>query len=213
MEILDQNGDLKQDAADVLYELGNVGVGTAVVAIGNIRKLQIQISTPNVLLVEDDIFSQIAYDSEQVIAAVGTRLNQTMEGRLLFLFSREFVRNTVYHMTGEQYPDEELLKNEDSLSALHEIVNYMTAGYAQMIGSYLGIPVYINTAEIGIEKARVVVEEFLGRSDAAGKKVACVNTRFTIADEEGRETDETGHVLIFPEEESIEKFMEIMKNG
>lgn len=56
MNIFKTNGELEQDAIDVLYELGNVGVGTAIMAIGNIRQMEIHIDTPNVITVKSDIF-------------------------------------------------------------------------------------------------------------------------------------------------------------
>lgn len=212
MKIYEANGELNREAIDVLYELGNVGVGTAVTAIGNIRQMEIHIDTPNVIAVKKDIFSEIGYDPEQIIVAVTTRMIETVEGSILFLLSKEFVQNTVSKMTGEEFSEEKLLESEDGLSALQELINYMTAGYAKVIGSYLETPVFVSASSVGLDKARKIVQDAIAGSAGRVEKVACVNTRFTIVDEKGRKTDESGRVLIIPDEKSIQKFMEIMED-
>lgn len=212
MNIFKKDGELKQDAIDVLYELGNVGAGTAIMTIGNIRQMEIHTEIPNVITVKSDIFSEIDYNPKQVVVGVTTKMSDTLDGSILFLLSKEFVHNMVYEMTEENYSDDELLKNEDSVSALQEMINYMTAGYAKVIGSYLGMPIYISSASIGMDKAQNIVENVVANSESRIKKIACVNTKFTIVDENGKKTDETGQVLIFPDVKSIEKFMEIMED-
>lgn len=204
------NGELEQDAYDVLYELGNMGVATAVMAIGNIRQMEIKINTPNVITIKKDIFAEIDYNPEQIVVGVATKLNDTLQGSILFLLSKEFVRNTVYEMTDEMFDDKELMENEDSVSAIQEMINYMTAGYAKVIGAYLDIPVYISSAAVGMNKAQNIIQEITTSTGTKVEKVACVNTHFTIVDESGNKTDEAGQVLIFPDEECIGKFVEVM---
>lgn len=210
MAVFNGDGELKQEAKEVLYEIGNMGVGTAIMPIGNIREMEFRISTPNVITLQEDIFSEIDYDPEQVVVGASTRLDDNFQGSILFLLSKEFVRNTVHIMTEESYDDTELMENEDSVSAIHEMINYMTAGYAKVIGAYLNTPIYISTARVGMEKAGKVIQDVMGASGKTVNKIACVNTQFTIVDEDGVKTDESGQVLIFPDEKCIEAFIEIM---
>ena len=57
------------------------------------------------------------------MVGVATKMSDTLDGSILFLLSKEFVHNTVYKMTEETFSDEELLANEDSVSALQEMIN------------------------------------------------------------------------------------------
>lgn len=209
-QVFDGTGKLKPEAFDVLYELGNVGVGTAVMAIGNIRGMEIRINTPNVIAIGKDIFSEIDYDPQQIVIGVATKVSDAFDGSILFLLSREFVHNTVYEMTEEDFSDEDLLKNEDSVSAIREMINYMTAGYAKVIGTYFELPVYISAPTVGISRAEDIVHKVMDSLDSKVDKIACVNTQFTMIDEGGDKTDEAGCVLIFPDEKSIERFIDIM---
>ena len=204
------NGEIDPDVKDVLYEIGNVGVGTAIIPIGNLRQMEFFINTPNVFSMDQDIFHKIDYDPEQVVVGVITRMNDAFEGGIIFLLSKEFVRNTVHIMTEESYSDEELMTNEDSVSAIHEMINYMTAGYAKVIGSYLNAPVFISTASIGMDKAKNIVQSVLEHAGKGAGQIACVNTKFTVVDNKGKKTDETGQALIIPDQKSIEEFLKIM---
>lgn len=209
--IYDVNGELQQDAIDVLHELGNMGVATAVMPIGNIREVKIKVAIPNIITIKDDIFSEIVYDPEQVVVGVTTRLNEALDGSVLFLLSREFIRNTIFEMTGIEFSDEELLKDEDSVSAIQEVVNYMTAGYVKVIGSYLKVPVYISAISIGMDKVSTLIHSITKQQSHGIEQIACVNTRFTVVDEKGKYANESGQVLIFPDEKCVEKFMDIMR--
>lgn len=211
MNIFDNSGELQKDAVDVLYELGNMGVATAVMTIGNIRGIEIHVDMPNVITVTNNIFSEINFEPEQVMIAVTTKLDNTLKGSILFLLSKKFIRNTLYQMTDVMYSDEEMLKDEESVSAIQEIINYMTAGYAKVIGAYLNEPIYISSAKIGMDKAKNILHDMIENEDRKTDKIACVNTMFSIVDEDGNKTDETGQVLIFPHEQSIKKFIDIME--
>lgn len=113
-------------------------------------------------------------------------------------------------MTEEHFEDKELLVNEDSVSAIREMINYMTAGYAKVIGTYFNLPVYISAPTVGLHKAKDIVNNVVNQLPHSVEKIACVNTNFTMIDENGNKTDEAGRVLIFPDEKSIERFIEIM---
>lgn len=215
MDVFDRNGRLSPCVADVLYELGNIGVGKAIIPIVNIRQVQIRIGTPSIFTVQKDIHSVLEHEPGQIAIGVTTKMDQSLDGILLFLLSRAFVRNTIYQMTGELYGKEDFPLGEDSLSALNEMINYMTAGYAKMIGAYLQLPIYISSPVVGQNRVNAIVDDLFhkpmeGIPKSALHQAACVNTRFTVVDKAENETGECGHVLIFPNEACIEKFMELM---
>ncbi len=211
MKVFNDKGEMNQEAVDVLYELGNVGVATAVMPIGNLREIKISVDTPDVITVENDVLSEIDYDPNQVVIGVATEMNNTLKGSILFFLSKEFIKNSIYEMTEMEFSDDELLTNEDCYSAIQEIVNYMTAGYAKVIGSYLKVPVYMSKISIGFDKISTIIHNTMKNSEHNIEKIACVNTRFTIIDEKGNNSNESGQVLIFPDNECIEKFIEIME--
>lgn len=212
MSVYDKNGELNQEAIDVLYELGNVGVATAVMPIGNMREIKISVDIPEVVTVEKDLLSEISYDPEQIVVSVATKMNDTLSGTILFLLSKDFIKNTIYEMTEMEFSDEELLTDADSFSALQEIINYMTAGYAKVMGAYLNIPVYISDITIGLDKVSSIVEGIVEKSQKKMEKLAYVNTRFARKDDAGNSSNEFGQVLMFPDQQCIEKFIEIMED-
>ena len=53
MKLFDQSGKLDADVQDILYELGNVGVGMASITIGRLLGVRIELVSPNVISVTD----------------------------------------------------------------------------------------------------------------------------------------------------------------
>ena len=49
MKLFDQSGKLDADVQDILYELGNVGVGMASITIGRLLGVRIELVSPNVI--------------------------------------------------------------------------------------------------------------------------------------------------------------------
>ena len=211
MNIFNKDGEITDSVADVLYELGNVGIGTATKEIGNLRKMQIKIGKPNIVAYSPDLLKIIECKPDEIVVGVSTKIGSSLGVSLLFLLGKEFVQNTVERMTGEMFTEEEILKNELSLSAVTEMMNYMSSGYAKVIGSYLNVPVFLSPFNIGIEKTETMIHDVLCETSENIQKIVCVNTQFTLMENDGHKTNETGKVLIFPDEKSIHKFADIMK--
>lgn len=167
---------------------------------------------PEVVKTSRDIFSQLQYQPDQIMVGVKTKIDTSSGGSILFLLSMDFVQNTVETMLGQPVEREKILEDEDCLSAVEEIINYMTAGYSKVIGAYLNAPIFISTASIGIEPVKNILEETLQELPKEKQQVAYVNTTFSAVDEDGNKTKENGQVLIFPENSSIEGLIRIMKD-
>ena len=91
MKIYDENGLIDSDVQEVLYELGNVGLGMASVAIGKLMGLRLNIGVPKVMtaeqLLEDDC------DTEERIGIL-LDFERDMGGSMIFLLKEEFIQKT-----------------------------------------------------------------------------------------------------------------------
>ena len=91
MKIYDENGLIDSDVQEVLYELGNVGLGMASVAIGKLMGLRLNIGVPKVMtaeqLLEDDC------DAEERIGIL-LYFERDMGGSMIFLLKEEFIQKT-----------------------------------------------------------------------------------------------------------------------
>lgn len=210
MRIFSTSGKLSEDARDVLYEIGNMGAGTATIRLGEVRQMRIVLDSPKVITMDEDVFSSIQILPNQIPLGVILKMQGRYSGSMLFMLSLEFIENTVYDMLCEHVEKDQLLINEDSFSAIEELVNVMSASYSKMIGSYLGESVYISPVMLGVEDAKELFAMALKESDRETDKIASVHMGFSVIDEHGEKTNESAQIIICPDEDLIKKFVEIM---
>lgn len=212
MRIFSSGGKISEDAQDVLYEMGNMGVGTATIQLGEVRQMKIMLDSPKVIAMDEDVFASMEIPNDQVPLGVILKMQGHYGGSMLFMLSTEFIENTVYDMLGERIERDQLLVNEDSFSAIEELVNMMSASYSKMIGSYLEQPIYISPVMLGMENAKELFAMALKESDRETDKIASVHMGFSLINENGEKTNESAQIIICPDENLIKKFVEIM-NG
>ena len=106
MELFGRDGKLDEDVQDVLYELGNVGVGMASVTIGRLLGVRIELASPNVIPVtevsDQTLLTHIGEDD----AGIWMHFAEPMRGLVLFILNRSFVYDVVDKMTGKPYEGE-----------------------------------------------------------------------------------------------------------
>ena len=84
MELFQRNGQLDEDVEDILYELGNVGVGMVSTTIGSMLGVRAEIGIPVITKADMHIVEQI--DKKQT-EKIGIYLNfaNTLNGAVLLL--------------------------------------------------------------------------------------------------------------------------------
>ena len=86
MELFQGNGQLDEDVEDILYELGNVGVGMVSTTIGSMLGVRAEIGIPVITKADMHIVEQI--DKKQT-EKIGIYLNfaNTLNGAVLLLMA------------------------------------------------------------------------------------------------------------------------------
>ena len=121
MKIYDENGLIDSDVQEVLYELGNVGLGMASVAIGKLMGLRLNIGVPKVMtaeqLLEDDC------DAEERIGIL-LDFERDMGGSMIFLLKEEFVDEVIEKTIQSEHMENEVLDEGERESVLQEFRLY-----------------------------------------------------------------------------------------
>ena len=94
MELFQGNGQLDEDVEDILYELGNVGVGMVSTTIGSMLGVRAEIGIPVITKADMHIVEQI--DKKQT-EKIGIYLNfaNTLNGAVLLLIDMHFIHQIV----------------------------------------------------------------------------------------------------------------------
>ncbi|KAI4448688.1 CheY-P phosphatase CheC [Eubacterium plexicaudatum ASF492] len=206
MGLFDQDGKLDTDVQDVLYELGNVGVGMASITMGRLLDVRIELVSPNVIPVtevsEQMLLSQIEPDD----IGIWMRFAAPMSGFVLFLLKRSFVRAVVEKMTGNRCEKEKLFGDEIAFSAVTEFANMLSAAYMKAIGNYTNIRIFLSPYMFVDKNERISLGAAPQTESVAADQAIWVETRFQLSDEGGK-TDDAGRAIMLPDGNTVQMLM------
>lgn len=205
------DGKLNADIADTLYELGNVGVGQASIALGKMLGVGVSISIPKVVPVYLDMMNIIGDDPEKVAMGILMSMEKTLGGVVLFIIEKDFIADVLYKLTGKVYEGEAMVEDEESLSAIQEVANIMAASYMKAIGTYTGIRLFLSPVMVGVDMIGALVSFPIAQLAIQCKKAISVDTCFGIMDKDGKSSQQAGRIIMLPDEESVGKLMEALR--
>lgn len=213
MEVFDQNGGLDSDVQDVLYELGNAGVGMATATIGKIMGVRVVLSTPTVVLVKEQSADILYNLMRQDNMGLWMKFQEPVKGSVLFILKQGFVYDVVEKMTGTYYGGNQLYEDEVAFSAVKEFANMLAAAYTKAIGKYTGIRIYMSPTTLVLNKERISLGDILQNQGTDWEKAIWVETSFQLLEKEG-EGDQTiglGKVVMLPDEVTVQMLIEALE--
>ncbi len=206
MEVFDQNGNLDSDVQEVLYELGNAGVGMASATIGKILGVRVALATPKVIPVGERTSQVLRELMQQDNVGIWMKFLEPMKGSVLFILKQSFVYDVVEKMTESRYEGNALYEEEIAFSAVKEFANMLAAAYTKAIGKYTGIRIFMSPSMLVLDKERVSLGEILQNQGTDTKKAIWVETSFRLLEKEGDETCGLGRVVMLPDAAAVQLF-------
>lgn len=209
MKLFNMDGSLEEDIEDILYELGNVGVGMVSTTIGQILGVRAEIGIPIVTKADMDILMHI---EKPEAAKIGIYLNfaSTLSGAVLLIMDMSFIHDIVEKLVNRKIDKEELLSDEESVSAISEFANIIVASYMNAMGSYTGIRIFVTPVSVKLGMADKLIDDALADLNMSCKKALCVDTALSTIDSEGSRLSDVGHFIMMPDELSVQKIVETM---
>lgn len=209
MKLFGQDGNLDEDVQDILYELGNVGVGMASVAIGRLLGVRVELTSPNVLPVAKMSDQMLLAHIGKEEAGIWMRFAAPMSGSVLFILKRSFVTDVVEKMTGTRCEGDQLYKNEILFSALTEFANMLSAAYMKAVGTYAKMRIYLSPYLFVSENEQIRLGDMGDTTGMAADQAIWVETKFLLLEEEGQ-TDDAGRVVMLPDDNTVEMLMQAL---
>ena len=195
MNIFNEEGLIDSDAQDILYELGNVGLGSASITIGRIMGLRLHIGVPKIAPMDEKLAEEMVNFNGKF--GVMMKFQKTLNGSMLISMKEEFVDIVIEKMA----EDKELICDaSERLSLLQEFANIICAAYLKAVGQYTDMRIYFKPA--GLEE--ITIDNIMIKYN----KAICIDTGFTVVYENGEFLDNVGRVIMFPDEESAGKLIE-----
>lgn len=205
MKIYDEEGFIDSDVQEILYELGNVGIGMASITISNMIGLRMHVGIPSVVPVRE-VLQEGTKDKTRK-AGILLDFQKTMEGSMLFLLEQDFV-NEVIEMTGNSGSmGMEELDEAEKLSVLEEFANITSAAYLKAVGQYTGMRLFVRPVWMKFDHANKLIGEVMDRVERKFSKAVYVDASYSIVYEDGSKKEDVGHVIMLPDEKAVEKLV------
>ncbi|MCI8717365.1 MAG: hypothetical protein HFH64_04300 [Lachnospiraceae bacterium] len=202
MKIYDEEGYIDSDVHEILYELGNVGIGMASVTVGNMIGLRMNVGVPSIVPAKEIMKKETMNKKRK--AGILMDFQRSMEGSMLFLLDEEFV-NEVIKITCESGSIKaEEMDEADKLSVLEEFANITSAAYLKAVGQYTGMRLFVKPVWMKFECIDRLLDEVTDRMEKNFSKAVCVDASYSIVYEDGNKKEDVGHVIMLPDEKSVE---------
>lgn len=210
MKLFDQDGKLDSDVEDVLYEMGNVGVGMASITIGKILGVRVELETPKVIPAGEVSDQTLLESIEHENIGIWMKFETPLKGSVLFILKQTFVYDVVEKMTGSRYEENALYENEVAFSAITEFANMLSAAYMKAIGKYTGMRIFMSPFMLVFDKERISLGEILEKQGTVANKAIWIETSFQLLDKEGDKTSDFGRVVMLPDDDTVQLLLEAL---
>ena len=182
---------------DVLKELGNIGAGNATTALAHMLNCKVDMSVPQVRLLDFKDVGAILGGEEQIMAGVYLMVEGDITGSIMFLVKKEAAKNLVSLLMGTESNEEEL--NEMEQSALKEIGNIITASYLNSLSTLTNLVIYPSVPALSVDMAGAILSVPAIEFGLMGDKILLIQNQFS----EGLD----GFFVLVPDLESYDKIL------
>lgn len=182
---------------DVLKELGNIGAGNATTALAHMLNCKVDMSVPQVKLLDFKDVGSILGGEEQIMAGVYLMVEGDITGSIMFLVKKEAAKNLVSLLMGTESNEDELSEMEQS--ALKEIGNIITASYLNSLSTLTQLVIYPSVPALCVDMAGAILSVPAIEFGLMGDKILLIQNQFS----EGLD----GFFVLVPDLESYDKIL------
>lgn len=191
---------MSQEYYDVLKELGNIGAGNATTALAQLLQCRIDMTVPQVRLLDFHEMGAIMGGEEQIMAGIYLVVEGDISGSIMFLLEKKTGKHLVNKLMGMQSGDDEEFSEMD-ISALKEIGNIITGAYLNSLSMITNLKIYPSVPDLTIDMAGAILSVPAIEFGTIGDKILMIQTQFSD------EIALDGYFILIPDVESYAKIL------
>lgn len=161
---------------DVLKELGNIGAGNATTALAQMIQCKIDMSVPQVQLLEFKELGAAMGGEEVVMAGIYLAIDGDIKGSIMFLLEKKAAKHLVGKLMGMESQEDGL--SEMELSALQEVGNIITGAYLNSLSSITNLTIYPSVPDLTVDMAGAILSVPAIEFAALGDRMLMIQTQF-----------------------------------
>ncbi len=161
---------------DVLKEIGNIGAGNATTALAQMMQCKVDMSVPQVRLLEFKEMGEMMGGEETIMAGIYLGIEGDITGSIMFLLEKQAARHLVGKLMGMQPEGEEF--SEMEFSALKEVGNIITGAYLNSLSTLTNLVIYPSVPDLTVDMAGAILSVPAIQFGELGDKMLLIQTQF-----------------------------------
>ena len=161
---------------DVLKELGNIGAGNATTALAQMMQCKVDMSVPQVRLLEFKEMGEIMGGEEIIMAGIYLGIEGDITGSIMFLLEKQAARHLVNKMMGMEISGDDF--SEMEFSALKEVGNIITGAYLNSLSGLTNLVIYPSVPALTVDMAVAILSVPAIQFGELGDKMLLIQTQF-----------------------------------
>ncbi len=168
--------EMSDEYFDVLKELGNIGAGNATTALSQMMQCKVDMSVPQVKLMEFKELGEMMGGEEIIMAGIYLAIEGDVAGSIMFLLEKQAARHLVNKLMGTSVEGEEF--SEMEFSALKEVGNIITAAYLNSLASLTNLKLHPSVPDLTVDMAGAILSVPAIEFGTLGDKMLLIQTQF-----------------------------------
>lgn len=190
---------LSSNYFDVLKELGNIGAGNATSALAQMLGCKVDMSVPQVRLLDFQEVATIMGGEEQLMAGIYLGVEGDITGSIMFLLEKDSARELITKLMG--MPLEGDFFSEMEMSALQEVGNIITGSYLNSLATLTGLTILPTIPSVAVDMAAAILSVPAIEFGIMGDKILLIQNQFFD------EVRLDGYFILIPDLESFGKIL------
>jgi chemotaxis protein CheC len=196
MSRIDLNND-NNEYFDVLREIGNIGAGNATSALAQMLGRKVELSVPQVKLLDFKDVGGAIGGEEQIMAGIYLLIEGAITGSMMFLLKKESAGELVAMLMGQTDRDPNAELSEIECSALKEIGNIITSSYLNALSSLTGLTVFPSVPSLCVDMAGAILSVPAIEFGMMCDKLLLIENKF--------QSGADGYLILVPDIDSYDK--------
>ena len=168
--------EMSDEYFDVLKELGNIGAGNATTALSQMMQCKVDMSVPQVKLMEFKELGEMMGGEEIIMAGIYLAIEGDVAGSIMFLLEKKAAKHLVGKLMGMESEGDEFTEME--FSALKEVGNIITGSYLNSLSSITNLAIYPSVPDLTVDMAGAILSVPAIEFAALGDRMLMIQTQF-----------------------------------
>lgn len=187
---------------DVLREISSIGSGNAISALSKIMDKQIDMSVPQVMLIEFKHAAASLGDPEALVVGILVSLSGDINGMVMFMLNLHSARVMLNYILQEEDGNISEEFNEMDMQCLQEIGNILISSYVTALATLINKKIVSSVPVVALDMAGAILSVPAIEFSKIADKILHIETVFNT------ESDKvSGYFLLIPDLNSFHTIM------